>query len=240
MMYRKFISVIILLLLAVPLESVEKKAITFEKFIKIGRVSDPRLSPDGKNIAFVITYYDKEKNTGNSDIWLIPFKGGKARKLTNSEKADYRPRWSPDGKKIAFISTRSGKPQIWVIPVEGGEAEKVTEVSTGAGGVEWSPDGKYFLFTSSVYPDCPDDDCNKKKDEEKEKSKVKAKIITELLYRHWDQWRDSKRSHLFIIPSEGGDVRDLTPGNYDVPPISLGSRHDYTFSPDGGEVAFVM
>lgn len=224
-----------------PFSSAETQThpITFDDFIRIKRVSDPQISPDGKSIAFVITSMDLEENRGNSDIWLISALGNEMRRLTTSPEADFNPRWSPDGKNIAFISTRNGKPQVWLINLSGGEARPLTDMPTGVSGVIWSPRGKNLAFVSSVYPDCPDLECNKRREEEKKKSKVKAKVFTELLFRHWNSWRDNKRNHLFLIPAHGGEVKDLTPGDYDTPPISLGSSHDYTFSPDGNEIAFV-
>ena len=215
------------------------KPITFDDFIRIKRVSDPQVSPDGSLIAFVVTIMDKEANKGNSDIWIVPVKGGEMRQLTSGPKADFNPRWSPDGKKIAFISARTGTPQVYIISLAGGEASPLTSLSTGASGVIWSPKGTHLAFTSSVYPDCADDDCNKKRAEEEEKNPVKARLYDRLLYRHWNTWWDGTRSHLFIVPDEGGKPVDVTPGDYDTPPIALGGSQDYTFSPDGNEICFV-
>jgi len=217
----------------------ERSPITFDDFIQIKRVSDPQFSPDGQHIAFVMTVMDKAKNTSNSDIWIISAKGEKPWQLTSSPEADFNPRWSPDGKTIAFISTRKGSPQIWMIDPRGGEAYQLTAISTGATGVIWSPTGKHLAFTSSVYPDCDTDECNEKKNKARDESPVKAQVIDELLYRHWNAWREGKRSHVFIVAADGGEPRDVTPGDFDTPPISLGSGHDYAFSPDGKEICFV-
>ena len=89
-----------------------------------------------------------------------------------------------------------------------------------------------------MYPECPDEACNAKKVEEAEKSKVKALIFTHLLYRHWNAYKKGKRNHLLIIAADGGASRDLTPGDYDVPPFSLGGQDDYAFSPDGQEICY--
>ncbi|MCI0552295.1 MAG: S9 family peptidase, partial [Anaerolineae bacterium] len=215
-----------------------KRAITFDDLIGMARVSDPQISPDGRVIAFVVTYHNKAENRTNSNVYLVPSAGGEARQLTSAKGANNSPRWMPDGKSLAFISTREGSAQTWTVPVAGGEAQKISSLSTGVSGLVVSPDGKWFAFSSDVYPDCPDDDCNKQKDEAAEQSKVKAKIFDSLPYRVWNYWKDGKRSHLFLLPTAGGTARDITPGDFDTPPIDLGGNWDYAFSPDSKEIAF--
>jgi dipeptidyl aminopeptidase/acylaminoacyl peptidase len=144
----------------------------------------------------------------------------------------------PDGKTIAFLSTRDGESQIWMISVSGGEAKKISHIRTEASGLVVSPDGKWFAFSSDVYPDCLDEGCNAKKLEEVEKSKVHAKLFTTLPYRVWNSWKDGKRSHLFVMSTGGGKAMDVTPGDYDTPPIDLGGNWDYAFSPESSEIAF--
>ncbi len=226
------------LLSAVTASPQQRHAITFEDMIAFGRVGDPQISPDGKSIAYSVTKVDLARNSGNSDIWLVPMTGGAARQVTNSDKRDNNPRWSPDGKTLAFISSREGSAQVWILDPSSGKATRLTSMSTGADGVIWSPDGKNLAFTSDVYPDCRDDACNAKRDKTAEESKVKAKTFDHLLYRHWDAWKDGKRTHIFIVPAAGGTPRDLTPGDYDAPPFSLGGPTDYDFSPDGKELCF--
>jgi len=219
--------------------SQEKKALSFDDFIKIKRISDPQLSPDGKQIAFVLTTMDLKANKGNSDIWLVPSTGGQPICLVSSPQADFFPRWSPDGKNLAFISTRSGTAQLWIIPAAGGEVRKLTDLPGGVNSFAWSRNGNFLLITSSVFPEAPDLESNRKKFEEQEKSKVKARIYEHLLYRHWNTWFDGTRSHLFIYPLDGRPPVDLTPGDYDTPPIALGGGLDFDLSPDEKEIAFV-
>ncbi len=129
--------------------------------------------------------------------------------------------------------------QIWQCNLDGSDEKQLTNIYTGASGFEWSSDGKKILFVSSVYPECTTQDCNEQKDKAKEESKVKAEIFTELMYRHWNDWRGHKRSHLFLLDVATGEFVDLTEGNKeDVPPLALGSSNDYNFSPDGSEIAY--
>ncbi len=216
-----------------------KRPITFEDLAKIQRISEPQVSPDGRWIAYVQGTVDLEANKTARHIWLIPTEGGEPRQLTRGEGSDTRPRWCPHGKELAFISTRDGKSQVWVIPVNGGEARQLTSLSTEAEGVVWAKNSDNLLFTSKVFPDCADDECNAKRLEERAKSKVKAQIIDELLFRHWDEYRDGRYTHLFLVSAQGGKPRDLTPGvAVDSPTWFLGAPDGYAISPDGTEVCF--
>ena len=216
-----------------------KHPITFADMIGMHRVAEPEISRDGKWVAYTVTTPDMEANRGASNIWIVATSGGAELQLTRSGH-DSSPVWSPDGKTLAFLSSRSGDSQVYLLSMDGGEAHPLTKLSTGADSVKWSPDGKTIAFTSSVYPDCKDDDCNSKRDAEKEKSKVKAHVAEHLLYRHWTHWNDGKRGHLFVVPADGSAApRDLTAGaNYDVPPDERSGPGDINFSPDGKEICF--
>ena len=215
------------------------RPLAYEDLIAFDRIGSLAVSPNGGRVAFELTDYDLEGNSKNRDIWLVGRDGAGLRRLTTADGYDGAPCWSPDGGKIAFVSDRDGTPQVWTIAVDGGEAVKLTDIATGAGGPAWSPDGTSILFTSDVHPDCADQACNADKEEAFAERTVKARVIESLLYRHWNHWREGKRSHVLLVPTVGGEVTDLTPGDLDSPPVSLGSRHDYTFSPDGAEVCFV-
>ena len=232
------------------------------------RVGAPVPSPDGKWVVFDCEDVDLAANTKTSHLWIVPASGGESRRLNQTATHEERPRFSPDGKRLIWTSKATDPTQIWMCdfdPNAGalvGKPHQVTNISTGADGAIWSPDGKNIVFVSAVYPDCKDDACNKKRDEEVKKSKVKAKIFSRLFYRHWNAFTEFKRSHLFVIPADttveagvspapssesqptrlplqkGAEPRDLTPGDHDVPPFSLGGQDMYAISPNGQEVAY--
>ncbi|HEV7683218.1 MAG TPA: S9 family peptidase [Pyrinomonadaceae bacterium] len=208
---------------------------TVEDLLKVRRVGDPQISPNGRRVAFTIGDVNWDANKVITQIYVMKLDGTDLKQLTNGATSATAPRWSPEGKRIAYVNGG----QIWTMEDDGDRKDKVTKISTGAAAPVWSPDGKWIAFTSEVYPDCSDDACNKNKDEAAENSKVKAHITTRLLFRHWDEWRDVKRTHVFVVPSQGGTARDLTPGDFDSPPYAASSNVDFSFSPDSKELAYI-
>jgi dipeptidyl aminopeptidase/acylaminoacyl peptidase len=204
--------------------------------MQLARISDPQLSPDGRWLAFGTQTIDTEKNTKPKQIYVVAMDGGVPLKIADAAE---RPRWSPDSKTIAFVSDRGGSSQIWIMDSDGQNPKQITNLSTEAAGVLFAPDGKNLVFTSEVFPECgADENCNKLKLDAEKDNKVKARTINTLLYRRWMTWQGARRSHLLVIPVAGGAAKDLTPGNHDVPPFSLGGPEDYTIAPDGTEVCF--
>jgi len=226
-----------------------KRPLTFEDMMKLKRVGAPVPSPDGKWVVFDAVDVDLQANTKISHLWIVPAAGGEARRLNQIATAEERPRFSPDGKRLIWTSKATDPTQIWMCnftPESGGldgQPHQVTNISTGADGGIWTPDGNSIVFLSSVYPDAKDDAENKQRDDELGKSKVKAKIFTKLLYRHWNGYTDYKRSHIFVVTAESdasqpNTARDLTPGDHDVPPFNLGGQDMYAVSPDSQELAY--
>lgn len=217
-----------------------------EAMLKIRRIADPQLSPDGKTVAFSVSTPNVDENRSVHSVWTVPLQatGAAAQPKKLADDAE-RPRWSPDGKLIYYVASAgagaSGGSQIWKMNADGSGAAQVTKIASEADGEIVSPDGKYLVVTSRVYPDCgADDACNTKHADEAKKSKVKARVITGLLFRHWTEWQGNTRSHLLSVNLESGKVVDLTPGDREVPPFSLGGPDDYAISPDGKEVCYSM
>src|SRR5258706_6886851 len=131
----------------------EKHAITFDDMIKLHRVSEPQVSPDGKWVVYTVATPDMEANRNASNIWIVPTAGGAAMQLTQSGH-DSSPVWSPDGKTLAFLSSRAGESQVYLLSMEGGEAHALTKLSTRPDIVKSSPDRETIAGTSSVDPDC--------------------------------------------------------------------------------------
>jgi dipeptidyl aminopeptidase/acylaminoacyl peptidase len=240
-----FVTLLFLALAPAVVAAEGKRPMKLDDLFRFLRVSDPQISPDGRQVAYVVTTVDLGANKTSSAIWLAATDGkGEPRALTTSGKKDRHPRWSPDGKRLLFESNRGGDFQLWYLDLSGGEAKQLTSISTEANNALWSPDGKQIAFVSAVYPEFSDkpfkesDELNKKKKKEIEDNPVKAKVITKLFFRHWDSYVEDKRQHLFVVPfhdGKGGEPKDVTPGDRDAFPTSdtFSSGEDFTFSPDG-------
>lgn len=236
---KRFVIVICVLVFALAsfasIATAQSRRFTVEDLLKVRRVGNPQISPNGKRVAFTIGEVNWDANKVVNQIYVMSIDGGNMKQLTNGAGSATAPRWSPEGKRIAYVTGG----QIWTMEDDGDHKDQITTIATNASGPVWSPDGKWIAFTSDVYPDCADNDCNKKKDEAAEASKVKAHVTTRLLFRHWDEWRDMKRTHVFVVSTKGGTARDLTPGDFDSPPYAATSSVDYAFSPDGQELAYI-
>ncbi|HUO30688.1 MAG TPA: S9 family peptidase [Bryobacteraceae bacterium] len=219
----------------------EKRGFTIEDLYRLHQIESLVLSPDGRTAFFAVIDKNLPKAESVTHIWKIDTDGGAPRQLTSHEKGESSPVLSPDGKQLAFISSRDGEPNLYLLPLDGGEARKLTSLSRGVADPLWSPNGRWIAFSSDVYPECGsgDDACNKKIHDRWSKGKLQAHMADALLYRHWTEWKDGKRTHVLLVEVATGKVRDLTPGDFDSPPFQLEGPLQYDFSPDSSELAFV-
>lgn len=218
---------------------------TVDDLVRLERLSDPQLSPHGRELAFVKRQTDMDANKGRTSVWLLDLEhpGSAPRSLTDGKASDSSPRWSPDGRTLYFISTRSGRSQVWRIAHSGGEAQRVTDYPLDVGSMKVSPRGDRLAVSIEVFPDCPTLGCTRERLDARAKDKANARIYDRLFVRHWDAWSNGTRSHLFTQPltagGAGGEPVDVSKGlDADIPGKPFGDDEDYAFSPDGRSLVF--
>jgi dipeptidyl aminopeptidase/acylaminoacyl peptidase len=216
---------------------------TVEELLQTRLIAEPQVSPDGRLVAFTLRQKSLTENRDIRDVWMVNLDGGgQARPFTRDGHSEHA-RWSPDGRSLLVVSTRGGdKPQLWLYDVNaGGDPRQLTSILGGAEDGTWSPSGRLAAFVSEVHPQCRGDAaaadaCNKKQDDDRTASKVGGYVYDRLFVRHWKDWKEGKRSHLFVLSVDGGPARDLTPSDQDWPTWRLGGGDDFALSPDGTEI----
>lgn len=199
-----------------------------------GRVSAPEVSPDGKTLLYGITYYDYQKNKGNTELYTLPVSGGTPTQVTRTAASEVQAVWRPDGKKIGFLFAADDVMQIFECNPDGSGRTQITHAPTDINGFSYSPDGKHILFTRNVqldptitdrYADLP---------------KANAMIYDDLMYRHWDSWADGSYAHLFIAPTNDPDnaIELLKGERFHCPVPPFGGMEDAVWSPDGTKIAY--
>ena len=197
---------------------------TATEMMKLRRLADPQVSPDGSRVAFALTEVDLAGGKRNTDLWLVPVAGGEPRRITSSPASDSRPRWSPDGdadrlplharRLFAGVGARPRRRRAAQAHLARDRRRTASSGSTR----------RRLLVVAEVFPDCgADDACNAKTLGEAGKPSS-ARVYDDLLFRHWDTWDDGRRNHLLVVPLDGGAAVDLTPGGDDAPPFSLGGE----------------
>ena len=208
---------------------------TPEVLWSFGRVSEPVVSPDKSTILYGVTYYDIAQNKGNRELYTIGTDGKNLKQITRTKVSEYQALWTPDGKKIGFMSTESGSMQLWEMNPDGSDRVRISDVESGITGFAYSPDGKKILYTKEIavdktvkdiYPDLP---------------LSSGRIITDLMYRHWDSWNDTY-SHIFIADYDGSklsnDIDIMKNEPYESPLKPFGGMEQITWSPDSKVVAY--
>jgi len=222
----------------------ERHPFSVEDLVRLKRVADPALSPDGKTVVFALRETDMAANRGRQDLWSLDIatKGAQARRLTSNPENDNAPEWSHDGRYIYFVSGRSGSSQVWRLAAAGGEAEQVTGLPLDVGSFRIAPDGSKLLVSLDVFVDCDDLACTNDRLKQTADSKATGRIYDRTFVRHWDTWSDGRISQLFVLRLENGravEPQSLTKTlDADVPSKPFGDATEYTFSPDSSKVVF--
>jgi len=208
---------------------------TPEVLWSFGRLSEPEISPDKSTILYGVAYYDIPQNKGNREIYTIGIDGKNMKRLTTTKFSEYNATWRPDGKKIGFMSAETGDMQMWEMNTDGSDRKQISSTDGGITGFKYSPDGKKVVYTrevtidkktSDIYPDLP---------------KASGKIITDLMYRHWDSWMETY-GHVFIADLDGGklsnDLDIMKDEPYESPLKPFGGMEQITWSPDSKVLAY--
>jgi dipeptidyl aminopeptidase/acylaminoacyl peptidase len=227
---------------------------TVQDMVRMERISEVAVAPDGKRVAFTERSTDMEANKGRTGIWLLDTskRGAAPLRLTDGNTNAGSAEWSKDGKFIYFLSNRSGTNQVWRINSGGtgprgdtpvAESTQVTNLPLDVGSFHVAPKEDRILVSLEVFLDCADLNCTKQRLDKTAHTAATGVLHQQLFFRHWDSWSDGRRSQVFALALEGsgvarGSATNLTGGIGDVPGKPFGGREDYTFSPDGAEVAF--
>ena len=215
----------------------KQDSLTIEKAISTHVVSNPKISPDEKRIAFVVTEPVKGNTPGNSDIWLYEIETKSLFQFTRSPKADNNPKWSPDGKSLAFISSRGSESQVYLITLQRGEAFPITKSKTSVKDFEWSPDGKQIAYLAAE--PATDDEEKKTKEQDDEMVvgsdkptrlwllDVESQTATQKSSQNWEisemKWLPNGQSLALVIHS-------LPKTEIDVPSFGLFSLKETNFT----------
>ena len=223
----------------VPARAGESHPFSVHDMLAMDRISDAQVSPDGTLVVFTLRETDLEANRGRSNLWLIRTDGSGLRRLTSHPASDGSARWMPDGRSILFLSSRTETSQVWRIAVDGGEAEQVTDEPLDVGNLVVSPTGKHIAYTMEVFVDARTPADTKKRLDEIAARKSSGRVYERLFIRHWDAWKDGRRSHLFVRSITGGKTIDVMKGmDADTPSKPFGGPGEITFTPQGKGLVF--
>ena len=237
---------ILALCLVAPAAFAADRPFDIRDLVALDRVADPRISPDGRQVAFQVREADVDSNKAATGLWLRAVDGDATpRRITARGVNSVGPRWAPDGRALYFLSSRSGSMQVWRLDMGGGEARQATDFALDVGSFVLAPDGRAIALSFEVFPDCGADlACTKKKVDDEAASKQTGQLYDQIFVRHWDTWSDHRRSQLFVARLDatgvaGKDLVHVTKGiDGDVPSKPFGDDNEYAWSPDAKSLVF--
>ena len=214
------------------------QTLTPEILMQFKRVSEPRISPDGKKVLYNVRTMDVAANKGNNDVYLMDVNGSNAVAIANGAQNETGARWSDDGSKVFYMDDADGTSQVWMMNADGTGKSKVTDIASGISNFGINFKSNTIWFTADVkleknpaelYPDLPKTE--------------NARIIDGLMYRHWNAWEDYAYSHLFIVKFNNGKTEgkpvDIMPNEkFDTPLAPDGGEEQISFSADGNKIAY--
>jgi len=232
-----------ILALTVSAVRAEPHPFSINDLVRLRRISEPAVAPDGRHVAFVVRETDLAADRGRTDVWWLDLRDPTPRRLTSHAENDASPAWSRDGRYVYFLSSRSGSNQIWRIALSGGEAQQVTDLALDVNNFSLSPDNERLALSLDTFPDCADLQCTAARGKERAAGNPTGQVYDRIFVRHWDAWDDGRQSHLFLVKLQNGvavgEPRDLTRAlDADVPSKPFGDASEYAFSPDSKRIAF--
>lgn len=213
--------------------NISNKRMTPEALWAMGRLGGMAVSQDGAKVAYTVSYYSVPQNKSNSEVFVMNADGSDNQQITHTPKGESNVVWTKDGK-LRFLSSESGSSQIWEMDADGSNRKQLTNYDGDIEGFAFSPDESKVLFVSQVktvastadkYPDLP---------------KASGRIITDLMYKHWDEWVTTA-PHPFVADFNNGleNVTDILEGEpYESPMKPFGGMEQLAWSPDGKQIAY--
>ena len=215
---------------------IENGQFTPEALMAMGAVTDPQVSPDGTKVLYGVKFESVEENKSNRELWVVGVDGSNPTRLTKTAKSEQNAVWMDGGNKIAFLYPDGDKMQIWTMNADGADRKVVSSVENGVDGFVLSPDEKkialisqvkYGTYTEDLYP---------------EHKKANVRIITDMMYKHWDEWVKTI-PHSFVADFEGNTVTNvvdmLKDEPFEAPMKPFGGVESLAWAPDGKSVVYV-
>lgn len=233
--------IFLLFCLAFATAGMAQNKMTPELLWKLKRIGNVQVSPDQKQVLFSVKTYVLEENKGSSDLFVMSVKGGEAKQITNRAGSEFEAQWRPDGQKIGFLAKADEGNDIAVFEVnpDGSGLAQISAIPGSINGFKYFPDGKKIIYIKDVKMNAVNSS-----ETQADLPYSNARIIDDLMYRHWSSWDEGYRSHIFVTDIKDGKIttegKDIMLGkNFDSPLKPFGGMEQITISPDGNRIAYV-